>query len=224
MLLALALLACTSEPSIQWLVAASVAEAAEAVASEFTTAQHLQVQVSGASSSVLARQVVAGARAELFLSASSEWADAVGAHQRARSDLLGNSLVVLRHPDAPPWSPPAEPPGCVAVGDPEHVPVGRYAVQALGADWAAVAPEVVPTVDAPAAVRAVQTGACPYAIAYVTDAPDAGLVVQSSLPDVGIRYPLVRLDDGDHARALYDWVGGPEAAAIFVAHGLQRAP
>jgi molybdate transport system substrate-binding protein len=205
--------ACAGDPGVVWLVAASTGPAAEDAAAAFGAATGQRVSVSAASSSVLARQIGAGAHADVFLSADARWADAVTGLERR--DLFSNRLVVVSDPDGPEWSVP--PTGCVAVGDPEHVPAGLYAKDALGADWDAVAPHVVPTVDAPAAVRAVQAGACSLAIAYATDATD--LTIRAELV-ADVHYPLVLLtEDG---RPLYDWLATDAGAVAFASRGFGR--
>ena len=177
--------------------------------------------VSAGASSVLARQIGAGAEADLFLSANPTWADALKDQTLATHDLLSNQLVVASRADVAPWTPGQPLEGCVAMGDPEHVPVGVYAREALAAHWDEISEHVAPTVDAPAAVRAVQAGACPHAVAYATDVAGSGLVVGAEL-ESNVRYPLVLLDP--EARALFEWLQGPEAARIFTSHGFTRLP
>ncbi len=103
----------------------------------------MDVVSSFASSSTLARQIEAGAPADLFISADQKWMDyAVDkkAIDTARQTLLGNSLVVVA-PKASEqkdftidsktnWTSLLNG-GRLAVGDPEHVPAGIYAKEAL---------------------------------------------------------------------------------------------
>lgn len=190
--------------------AASTAVVLEEAVQAWSAAEGTPVVTSYGSSSWIVRQIEAGAGAHLLLSADEAWADRLQAD--ARTPLLGNALVVIGDGlDAP---------GCVAVGDPTHVPGGRYAEAALRADgrWEAVLPRLRSTVDAPAAVQAVRAGACPTGIAYRTDAARAGVAIGEELatPDP-IAYPLLLLDP--RAASLYAWLQEPAARAIYTRHG-----
>lgn len=115
--------------------------------------------VSFASSSTLARQIEAGAPADLFISADQKWMDYAvdkkAIDTASRQTLLGNSLVVVA-PKASEqkdftidsktnWTSLLNG-GRLAVGDPEHVPAGIYAkeaLQKLGA-WDTLSPKLAP--------------------------------------------------------------------------------
>ncbi len=101
-----------------------------------------------ASSSTLARQIEAGAPADLFISADQKWMDYAvdkkAIDTASRQTLLGNSPVVVA-PKASEqkdftidsktnWTSLLNG-GRLAVGDPEHVPAGIYAKEALQ-NWA----------------------------------------------------------------------------------------
>ena len=106
-----------------------------------------RVVASFASSATLARQIVAGAQANLFLSASQQWMDAAEQAGKikigTRQDYLSNSLVLIAH--GTPASDQGPSPtlsssfpllerlgrGRLAVADPRVVPAGVYAKQAL---------------------------------------------------------------------------------------------
>ena len=136
-----------SEPVLRVLAAASLAPAAEAVAREFERSTGATVQVVAGASSTLARQAGAGAPGDVFLSADTRWVAWLSARGQLApcdtADLATNRLVLLsRAGDELAWRPgapdPGPPPTRLAVGDPEHVPVGRYAkesLESLGA-WA----------------------------------------------------------------------------------------
>ncbi|MCB9728780.1 MAG: molybdate ABC transporter substrate-binding protein [Deltaproteobacteria bacterium] len=223
------------------LAAASLAPAARSMAEGFEAETGVGVDVVAGASSTLARQIEAGAPADLFLSADPRWLAWLSARGRVApcdmADLATNRLVVLaRDGDGAAWRPGTEAPGPLparlAVGDPEHVPVGRYAresLEALGL-WAAVAPRVVATADAPAAVALLARGAVPAAIAYATDARGApGVHVVAELPPSSHRVIVYRaglLGDAPHpsARALLAWLQTPPARARMAALGFGPPP
>lgn len=136
--------------------------------------------VSTAASSVLARQIERGAPADVFLSASPDWTDYLSERELLRypaQALVRNRLVVI----GPAGTPLLAGPGGllrfdrIALADPEGVPAGVYARQALqrAGLWDDVAPRVVPVRDVRAAVAAVRTGAAPAAVVYQSDAQGA---------------------------------------------------
>ncbi len=193
------------------LAAASLQEAMTDAADAWARAGHGRPVVSFASSSALARQAMAGASADLFVSADVEWMDALdrrGLLRRgSRVDFLGNRLVLV----APRGRTgkialrpgvdllPALGRGRLAMADPASVPAGRYgqaALQRHGA-WARVAPRVVRAENVRAALALVERGAAPLGIVYATDAEASrrvrivGVFPAASHPP--IRYPLAIL-------------------------------
>lgn len=190
------------------LAAASLQEAMAAAADAWAHDGHARPIVSFAASSQLARQVQAGAKADLFASADEEWMDVLDRAgllaQGTRADMAGNRLVVVaragsrtRLSVATLGSTLAG--GPVAMADPAAVPAGRYgqaALTRLGA-WDRVQPHVVRAENVRAALALVERGAAPFGIVYLTDARAstkvrvAGVFPASSHPP--IRYPLARL-------------------------------
>lgn len=171
--------------------AASTADAVERFAQ---TSAH-PIRINSAASSTLARQIAAGAPADLFLSADVSWmdwlADRNAIEPGLRADLLGNRLVIV---SADPAFDLASFEGRIALGDPDHVPAGRYAKAALQADgrWHAIADRTVPTAHVRAALALAERGEATAAIVYATDARVARRAkVVAELPTPSpIRYPI----------------------------------
>ena len=192
------------------LAAASLQESMTAAADAWARAGHPRPVVSFAASSTLARQIEAGAPADLFVSADEEWMDALAAKKLlapgTRADLLGNRLVVVepagRHSRIPLSGAGLARvlgAGPLAMADPDSVPAGKYgkaALEKLGA-WEAVAPRVVRAENVRAALALVERGAAPFGIVYLTDAKAspkvrvAGIFPRGSHP--AITYPIARL-------------------------------
>ena len=143
--------------------------------------------VSTGASSVLARQIEGGAPADVFVSASPQWTGYLAERDLLRypaRPLVANWLVVIGRADSPRLARPDDLLRFdrIALADPQGVPAGVYAREALGRAgvWEAVAPHVVPTRDVRAAVAAVRTGAAPVAVVYRSDvrgAPDVRVVL-----------------------------------------------
>ena len=187
----------------------------------------------------LARQIRAGAPAEVFVSASAERMDEV---QRAglvraadRVDLLSNRLVVVVPAGATVAPATAEDLTRVrrlALGDPQAVPAGIYARQWLEKRglWERVRDRVVPTLDVRAALAAVESGNADAGIVYRTDAAISRRVrVAFEVPaDEAPRivYPAALLAGarGPAARAFFEHLRSPEAREVFERLGFEFLP
>lgn len=220
------------------LAAASLQEAMTQAADTWARGGHPRPVLSFAASSALARQVQAGAPADLFVSADEEWMDVLDRGgllaPGTRADLAGNRLVVV----APrTWRGRLTRPdlarvlarGPVAMADPGAVPAGRYgqaALSRLGA-WGAIAPHVVRAENVRAALALVERGAAPFGVVYLTDARAstmvrvAGLFPADSHPP--IRYPVARLKRGGAAaEGFRRWLLSAQGQAVFRRYGFTR--
>ena len=162
--------------------AASLRGALDRIAADFQAATGHEVVLSYAGSSALARQIIEGAPADLFLSASTQWMDAVEQAglivPDTRRDLLGNTLVLVAHGMAAPVALDATldlvellDGGHLAMALVDAVPAGQYgraALETLGL-WDAVAPMVAQADNVTAALTLVTTGEAPFGIVYATD-------------------------------------------------------
>lgn len=218
--------------------AASLTNALQELASRYQAAHGVRVKLSFASSAVLARQIEAGAPADAFFSADQEWMDYL--EQRSliakptRRNLLGNRLALIAPADStltltiernfPLLEALGN--GRLATGDPDSVPVGRYARAALTTlgVWNEVADRLVRAEDVRAALAFVARGEVPLGIVYATDAGvDKRVRVVGLFPadsHLPITYP-VALTASAHAGAaeFLAYVRGPEAAATFEKYG-----
>jgi molybdate transport system substrate-binding protein len=189
--------------------AASLSGALQRIGTLWQQTGHDAPRFSFASSGTLARQIAAGAPANLFISADEHWMDWLAqrglTEPGSRSDLLGNTLVLVM-PKAS-ARPVALGPGLdveallgakgrVAVGDPASVPAGLYARQALVALslWDRLKDRLAPAADVRAALQLVSRGEAPAGIVYGSDvrvAPD--LAVAATFPAAShpaIVYPV----------------------------------
>ncbi|MDB6177966.1 molybdate ABC transporter substrate-binding protein [Paracoccus sp. Z330] len=215
--------------------AASLKNAMDAVTAEFTAQTGVSVAISYAGSGQLAKQVIAGAPADLFISANESWMDEV---ERAdalleRRDLLGNSLVLIAHdPDATPveLSTDTDLAGMLqgeklAMALVDSVPAGQYgkaALETLGL-WGGVAGSVAQADNVRAALALVSSGEAPLGIVYATDAaaePQVQVIGRfSAQTHPPITYPMALISDKPDARKLYDTLIDEAAAQQFRQHG-----
>ncbi|MFN3259592.1 MAG: molybdate ABC transporter substrate-binding protein [Pikeienuella sp.] len=219
--------------------AASMKTALDEFAAKWMEETGHSVVVSYAGSNALARQIIEGAPADIFLSAAVEWMDEVEKAgllaEGTRTDLFGNSLVLVAHgkdvPAVAVW-PGLDLAGMLgeeklAMALVEAVPAGRYgkaALVSLGL-WESVAPSVAQADNVRAALALVSIGEAPFGVVYATDAAAddnvsvVGVFLEGSHPP--IVYPGALLADaGDEAdRAFFAALRSPEAKAAFAAQG-----
>ena len=164
--------------------AASLTDAMTAVGTAYERDTGVAVKMSFDSSSSLARQVEAGARADLFFSADVDWMDYLQARDLIQPDtrrnVVGNRLVLIAPADSPleikiePHFKLAAALGNarLATGDPDSVPVGRYARSALTTlgVWDEVAPHLARAENVRVALLYVARGDAPLGIVYASDA------------------------------------------------------
>ena len=219
--------------------AASTAGALERVAKVFFDRGLGAASVSYASSSTLAKQIVNGAPADVFLSASSAWMDYVSRRgaidQSTRFDLLGNSLLLVAPRDSR-FSARMEAGfplakalgrGHLAMGDPDHVPVGIYgkaALEALGM-WKSVKGRVARAANARAALALIERGEVAAGIVYRSDIKNRDRVrVVAVLPPEShppIKYPLavVAGREKPETTAFINFLKSKDAFDIFAEFG-----
>jgi len=215
--------------------AASTTDALDEIKAAFTRRTGTDVRASYAASSVLAQQIENGAGADLFISADSRWADRVAGKMPVvnRRNLLGNRLVIVVPSDstlklATPEDLVSDDVRHLALGDPDAVPAGRYAKQALTklGIWEKLKGKVAAAEDVRHALTYVETGAAEAGIVYATDAAVSKKIhvafeIPANLTEP-VRYPLVLLKRearNPSAEAFYDYLGAPEATRVFEKYG-----
>ncbi len=134
-----------------------------------------------AASSVLARQIIAGAAPDIFISANRDWTDELIAQNLIDSSavhkFLQNKLVIILPPQtAQSCSQPADLRKTgfkrIAMGDPTHVPAGKYAKAVLqrAGLWNELEKKIVSAMDTRAALLFVETSEVDAGFVYLTDA------------------------------------------------------
>lgn len=217
--------------------AVSLTDALSAIAEQYGKEGRGSVRFNFAASNVLARQIVAGAPADVFISADEAQMDVVAAAQMlvegSRVDLVRNQLAIVVPNDRPRTMTGARDLlGAsyrrIAIGDPTAVPAGVYAKAWLEKEglWAQLEPRMVPGGSVRAALAAVESGAADAGIVYRTDVRVAlKATVAYVLPaDRGprIAYPgaLVRGSAAaDEAKRFLDYLRSAAAARIFQRFG-----
>jgi molybdate transport system substrate-binding protein len=233
MLVAVLALPQTPPEPITVAAAVSLTDVLEGAAKAYGAAGGGPVRFNLAGSNVLARQIVNGAPADVFISADEaqmevvEKAGAILAGSRV--DLVGNQLVVAATPEKVELvrqqfaHAPAEI-RRLAIGDPAAVPAGVYAKRYLEQKnlWKSYESRIVPTTNVRAALTAVETGAVDAAIVYLTDLAAArSAVLAFAVPAAEgprIVYPAAIVATSRNraqAQRFLAFLRAPEARAIF---------
>jgi molybdate transport system substrate-binding protein len=219
-LLAIVPAAQAQDAALTVFAAASLKNALDEVDAAFTKQSHIKVTASYAASSALARQIEAGAPADVFVSADVKWMDYVADRKlikpQTRFNLLGNRLVLIAGKDSRLSNVTIGPgfdiaklagDGRIAVADTRAVPAGLYAkaaLEKLGA-WAAAEPKLAQAENVRATLAFVARGETPIGIVYATDAR-----VEPTVKIVGV-FP-----DGSYPPVVY-----PVAATVNAKAGVE---
>jgi molybdate transport system substrate-binding protein len=224
--------------------AASLTDAMRALSQQWQAAGHPAPRLSFAATSALARQIEQGAPADLFLSADEPWMDYL--QQRnlianaTRISPLANALVLVVPADAPrrdialaqgsDLAALLGAHGRLAVGDPAHVPAGRYARAALEwmGQWGALERRLARADNVRAALLLVERGEAPFGIVYATDAAAsrgvrvAATFPAGSHPPVSYPFAITRRAEGNaQAHDVLRFLAGTEAAPTWQRFGFQ---
>ncbi|MGH8218774.1 MAG: molybdate ABC transporter substrate-binding protein [Steroidobacteraceae bacterium] len=229
--------------------AASLTNALQAVGTLYTRRSGQAVTFSFAASSTLARQIAAGAQADVFFSADTDWMNFLESRRlidpATRRDIVGNRLALI----APSGSSvklvirkgfdlasALGRSGRLALAEPESVPAGRYARDALRSlgVWQSLAGHLIPSENVRAALEYVARGDAPLGIVYATDAliePRVRIVgffppsshpridyPAAAVPTQRARPPSARAAAADR---FVRFLVSPEAQRIFHKYGFQ---
>ncbi|MBV1917029.1 MAG: molybdate ABC transporter substrate-binding protein [Sphingomonadaceae bacterium] len=226
------------------LAAASLQDALTDAADAWTAQGHPKPVLSFAGTPSLARQAMAGAPADMLIFADEKWMDeldAIGAiRPESRRPLLTNSLVLIA-PAGSDLDLKIEPgfpvtatlgAGRLAIANPDSVPAGRYAKQALislGA-WEAAANRIAASENVRIALALVARKEAALGIVYATDAKvEPGVAVIGTFPagsHAPVTYPMAILKKSQNpeTQAFSDYLLSDQAQTIFRAAGFKSPP
>jgi molybdate transport system substrate-binding protein len=232
-----------SGATITVFAAASLKEALDTQVRQFEAGTGDKVVVSYAGSNALAKQIEAGAPADVFISADLDWMDYLESrHQlasKSRVDLLRNRLVLIAPADSTtslqiaPNFPLAAALGIerLALANPESVPAGKYAkaaLQALGV-WASVQNKIARTENVRAALVLVARREATLGIVYATDAAAepkvrvVGTFAESTHPPIVYPIAVVAGQRPPAANALVAYLASAATRPTWVRYGFTMA-
>lgn len=219
--------------------AASLKEAMDDQTRQFEARTGDRVVVSYAGSNALAKQIEAGAPADVFISADLDWMDYLEQRRLVatgtRMTLVRNTLVLIAPASSKailkigPGFGLAAALGSekLAMANPDSVPAGKYGKSALEAlsVWPSVEKQIARTENVRAALALVSRGEAPFGIVYSTDAfADKAVRIVATFPADSHRpilYPaaVVATSQSTVARPLLEYLRSTAAGAIWEKYG-----
>lgn len=225
-----------SADSITVYAAASLTNAITDLDKAYENQKKVEVKTSYAGSSTLAKQIEAGAPADVFISADEQWMNYLQNKKLVdpskRVNLLGNRLVLISPKSKPVkikmekgFDPSSAFQGKLCTGDTKSVPVGKYGKQALTSLgwWDKLSPRLVETEDVRAALNFVARGECQLGIVYATDAAiSKDVTVVGVFPintHTPIVYPLGLVKNNKNSVDFYNFLQSKQANQVFKKYG-----
>jgi molybdate transport system substrate-binding protein len=218
--------------------AASMKNALDDVNAQYQRETGKHISMSLAASSTLAKQIEAGAPADIFISADLDWMDYLAKRNlikaNTRKNLLGNELVLIAPAGAAavkiePGFPLAKllAGGKLAMADTSAVPAGKYgkaALEKLGV-WSPVAGQIAQAENVRAALALVARKEAPFGIVYRTDAVAernvkvVGVFPEDSHPPIIYPIALTVTSTNPGAAAFLSYLESPKAKPLFEKQG-----
>ena len=221
-------------------VPASMTDAVKELAAQFTASGQQTTIVSNfGPSGTLAKQIVEGAPADLFISANQKWMDYLRNEKRidpASEKMLAANTLVFVGMRNPAVTKMADLVGLkqIAIGSPKSVPAGEYAAQAM--EKAGIYKQLeegrklVMAKDVRQALTYADRGETDGAFVYKTDALMAtqAVILFETPQDLyaQVTYPIALTVDGAknaEAKAFYAFLTGPEGLKVFLKYGFSAA-
>lgn len=196
----------------------------------------LKVNVNYAASNPLLRQIMAGAPVDVFASADQATMDAAAEakviNPETRADFAKNSLVLITPKGGKKPASLEELASLekIAVGNPDSVPAGRYAKQALSKAglWDKLQDRIIQSESVRQALEYAANGMVDAGFVYKTDAAaksgkvDIVMVMDGHEP---VSYPIAVALTGNNAKAGQDFVNfalSPQGQEILARHGFDK--
>ncbi|WP_063656216.1 molybdate ABC transporter substrate-binding protein [Candidatus Arsenophonus triatominarum] len=229
-----------AENKVTVFAAVSLTNALNDIVTQYEKDHNTKIIALYASSSTLARQIEQDAPTDIFISADQQWMDYVQQKQlmvnASRHTLLGNNLVLIAPINSAlkpitiskktDWRTLANGER-IAVGDPDHVPVGIYAKQALvslGA-WKTVDTMLARTNNVRSGMALVELNEASLGIVYGSDVGVSkkvkvvGIFPENSYNAIEYPMAIVKNHQTNQVNDFFAYLKTPAAAAIFKHYG-----
>ncbi len=226
--------------SINIFAAASVTDVMTEIAKEFKSETGVSIRLNIASSGILARQIESGAEFDYYVSASKEWMKYLDSLQLVdrnsinsiagnrmvaivpveNKDLLIDSVSIVNFPDL--FT------GRISIGDPAHVPAGKYAQQIMiNNSWEnKFAKRILPAKNVRDALFMVEMGEVEMGMVYSSDAMKSKkvrTVYEFKVKDCDsiLYYGAVNVKSDEKLKAFVTFLNGDKSKAIWKRNGFK---
>lgn len=221
--------------------AASLTNVLAELIDSFAVGNDVKIITNMASSGTLARQIEQGGTPELFISASKKWANYVDSLGYVispyKDEIALNDLVFVAPKESSIEAFEVDSTldlqsmlngSRLSIGDPSHVPAGKYAKQSLDyyGWYEKLSYSYLPAKDVRSALMVVELGEAPLGIVYRTDAEESAKVkIVGTFPAKShkpIVYVSCLLKANKASKAFYDYLKSDASSAIWAKYGFNK--
>ena len=231
---------CSADTKLYIYAAASTRNAVDALIKQFPIQKNVQVAAVYGATSALARQIIDGAPATLFLSANKAWMKEIvnmGLIARHKT-AFSNRLVVISSKDFSVDLKISSGDDIIrvlqderlAVAEVSAVPAGIYSKQAMKTlnIWPLIRDKLAQSANVRAALALVERGETPLGFVYQTDARASPYVhLEWKIPEHAhdrILYPIglhKNFENNQEAKQLFSFFSSPKGQKIFSQFGFE---
>jgi molybdate transport system substrate-binding protein len=220
--------------------AASLTPVLQQIKTDWEKEHPEKIIINSASSGTLARQIEYGARADIFLSANHDWmAYVLNATDNSNTSktIAKNSLALIVNQDTNIDSADFQSSieilldvsEKITLGDPGHVPLGKYTKQALDfyGIYESIQTRVIRAKDARSTLRLVELGEAVFGLVYLTDAIASDQVkIIAIAPDAcheQIAYEAVLINESSPAAQQFLlYLSSEQAKGTWISNGFYQ--
>lgn len=230
--------ACATDKKTSLIVfaAASLIEPLTALGENYTQQTGVIINFSFAASSTLARQILSGANPDIYISANQQWMESLDAQDAltagTRRAFLSNTLVLATGEESPlatfsfnaktDLAALLQPGERIAVGDPDHVPVGMYTKRSLTqlGLWTTIEPLLARTDNTRATVALLERGEAPLGFVYLSDTNvSSSIKILATLPanpvdPIAYEWAIIK-NSSDRAPEFIAFLEQDDARSVF---------
>jgi molybdate transport system substrate-binding protein len=227
--------------SIMVFAGASLTDVLSEIIDSFEVKYNAEVKTNMASSGTLARQIEQGGSPDVYISASKKWANYVDSSgfilKGHKAEIAQNDLVLIAPQgydikipaiDSSLIFPSLLGSGRLSIGDPSHVPAGKYAKQSLEyfGWYDQLDKKTLPAKDVRSALMVVEMGEAPLGIVYRTDALKSKKVrILNTFPEKSHK-PIVYVAgvcrDNKLAKDFFVYLNSDETKDIWIKYGFKK--
>lgn len=203
------------------------------------TDQSIEIEKNFAASGDLARQIKAGADADIYISANKQWINHLNENhliiENSISEIAGNKLVVICPVNkdiildfSTDFDIQSTVKDRISIGDPKYVPVGKYSKQVLDTlNWFnQIQNQIILAKDVTSVLHYVELGECDWGIVYYSEAIKSEKVrIAYEIPQKlysPIKFYIARMNDNEKTVKCYNYFKSNIAEKIFLKYGFNK--